>query len=73
MSSNMYQLGIDAWSIDDRLRLMEQIWESLPPVGLSEIPESLRAELDRRIAAAKATPEASRPWREVMAELMAGR
>jgi putative addiction module component (TIGR02574 family) len=45
------------------------IWESLTPIDEFEIPESHREELDRRLAAADAEPEAGKPWEEVRARL----
>jgi putative addiction module component (TIGR02574 family) len=64
----MHQLGIDAWSVEDRLRLIGEIWDSLegPP---EEISESHRQELDRRLDAADADPNAGAPWEEVLARL----
>jgi putative addiction module component (TIGR02574 family) len=67
MYSNMQQLGIDAWSADDRLRLLGEIWDSLDPPD--EIPEHHREEIDRRIAAAEAYPEEAIPWKEALARL----
>lgn len=69
MAQHMQQLGIDAWSSDDRLQLLEEIWDSLSHELPTEIPESHRAELDRRMAAAKADPSAAIPWEDVMARL----
>lgn len=69
MSSGMHQLGIDAWSADDRLRLIEEIWDSLPSAYPAEIPESRRAEIDRRLAAADSDPSAASSWRETMDRL----
>ena len=72
----IFDLGIDQWSVDARLRLIDQIRESLPPGAggeREEFSEELKAILDERLAAAEANPEASRPWREVMAELKARR
>jgi putative addiction module component (TIGR02574 family) len=56
-------------SPQDRLRLIEEIWDSLSPGEQREIPQSHRDELDRRIAAADADPAAARPWEEVRARL----
>ena len=73
----IFDLGIDQWSVDARLRLIDEIRDSLPHgVGEDtgeELSEELKALLDERLAAADANPEAARPWREVMAELKARR
>jgi putative addiction module component (TIGR02574 family) len=72
MSSTMQDLGIDRMSAEDRLRLIEEIWDSLSPADQGEIPESHREELDRRLAAANAEPSAGAPWEEVRARLQGG-
>jgi putative addiction module component (TIGR02574 family) len=69
MSPTLHDLGIDRMSPEDRLRLIGEIWDSLSPADQSEIPESHREELDRRLAAADANPAAGAPWEEVRARL----
>jgi putative addiction module component (TIGR02574 family) len=56
-------------SAEDRLRLIEEIWDRLSASDQQPIPESHREELDRRLAAADADPSAARPWQEVLARL----
>jgi len=73
MSPTLQQLGIDRMSPEDRLRLIEEIWDTLPPAEQFEIPESHREELDRRLAAADADPPAGSPWEEVRARLRSDR
>ena len=66
----MYQqLGIDRLTPEERLKLIGEIWESLTPIAQTEIPESHRQELDRRLANADADPAAGRPWEEVRKRL----
>jgi putative addiction module component (TIGR02574 family) len=72
MSSNLQSLGIDRMGPEDRLRLIGEIWDSLSPINQLEIPESHRAELDRRLAEADADPAAGSPWEEVRARLRGG-
>ena len=73
----IFDLGIDQWSVDARLRLMDEIRDSLPPGVVDEtgeeLSEELKALLEERLADAAANPDAARPWREVMAELKARR
>ena len=69
MSPTLKELGIDRLSSEERLRLIEDIWETLTPIHQLEIPEAHREELDRRLAAADADPAAGRPWEEVRARL----
>ena len=70
MQPTAQSLGIDRMSIEDRLRLIEEIWESLSPSADElPLPESHRQELDRRLAAADADPQAGLTWEEVKARL----
>lgn len=70
MSSTMKALGIDQLSIPERILLVEEIWDSI-----AESPEAIplteaqRAELDRRLTAHAADPQAGSTWEEVQAEL----
>lgn len=68
MAPTMRDLGIDRLSTEHRLRLIGEIWDSLS-LESTDIPESHREELDRRLAAADADPAAGRPWEEVRARL----
>jgi len=68
MVPTMHDLGIDQLSAEHRLRLIGEIWDSLA-VERMPVPESHREELDRRLSAADADPEAGRPWEEVRARL----
>jgi putative addiction module component (TIGR02574 family) len=73
MSRTIQDLGIDQMSPEDRLRLLEEIWDSLAPIDQLEIPGSHREELDRRLAAADADPSAGSPWEEVRTRLKGGK
>jgi putative addiction module component (TIGR02574 family) len=67
MSNRVQELGLDRWSVAERLELIEQLWDSLPDgVDATEVPEWHRTELIRRRETARATPGAGRPWREVL-------
>lgn len=61
---------VDAWSVEDRIRLIEAVWD-----GLDDTPETLRLtpaqeqDLKRRIEATCANPKAGSPWEEVKARL----
>jgi putative addiction module component (TIGR02574 family) len=72
MPATLEQLGIDRWSVSDRLDLIEQIWDSLPDtLSAEEVPPWHLAELSRRLADAEANPGAGRPWREVLGDVRA--
>jgi putative addiction module component (TIGR02574 family) len=71
MSSLMSGLGIDRMSVPDRLQLVEEIWDSLGPVAEPPpLSDAQRQELDRRLAASDANPQAARPWEEVEARIL---
>ena len=72
MSSLITALGIDRLSAGERLQLAEEIWDSLE-AELPEFPlsDAQKQELDRRIAALEANPDAVVPWEEVQARALA--
>lgn len=70
MSSTLQALGIDRLSVAERLELIAEIWDSIPDdLTALPLPESHRQELDRRLAACEADPQAGSPWEEVKARL----
>ena len=50
----------------DRLRLVQDLWDSLEPEHV-ELEPALREELDRRLAEAEADPDGDLTWDEVKA------
>lgn len=73
MAITIKELGIDRLSVRERLDLIEQIWDSLPPqVQPDEVPDWHLAELARRRAAVDAAPGQGRPWREALARFGEG-
>ena len=73
MTPTIQELGIDRMSAEDRLNLIGDIWDSLSDDGETDIPESHREELDRRLAAADANPAGGVPWEDVRKRLRGGR
>jgi putative addiction module component (TIGR02574 family) len=72
MSPTLESLGIDRLSIAERLALVQEIWENIAAeVERSPLTESQRQEVDRRLAAHRANPEAAIPWEHVEAEALA--
>ena len=55
MSPALQSLGIDRLSVEEKLRLVEEIWDSIGDD--LPIPEWHRQELDRRLAAHDANPD----------------
>lgn len=73
MEATAKSLGIDQLSIADRLRLVEEIWDSIAvEADALDIPQSHRDELDRRLAAYQADPHSGSSWEEVKARLTGG-
>jgi len=66
MGISAKSLGIDKLDVEERLKLIGEIWDSVSEEAgdLSLSPE-MKEELDKRLAAADANPEASVPWEDV--------
>ncbi len=70
MNTYIEELGIDRLSVADRLRLLEELWDSLADaLDSMEFPGPLKAELDRRLASLRDNPSAGSTWEEVKARL----
>ena len=70
MNTSAKSLGIDRLSVADRLRLVEEIWDSIADsVDSMDIPQSHKDELDRRLAAMRDDPRSGSTWEEVKARL----
>jgi putative addiction module component (TIGR02574 family) len=59
-----------ALTVEQRLELIGKLWDSIPD-SLDElpVPNWHRQELERRLAAADADPDAAIPWEEVKRRL----
>jgi putative addiction module component (TIGR02574 family) len=72
MPSKLEALGIDRLSVAERITLVQEIWDSIAPEAeQSAISEAQRHEVDRRLAAHRANPQAAIPWDQVEAEALA--
>ena len=68
MAPSLEALGIDRMSMDERLALVEAIWDSLAAqVATAPLTDAQKAEVDRRWAAHQAAPQAAIPWEQVEA------
>lgn len=72
MTPTLQQLGIDQMSIEDRLALAQEVWDSVA-ADMERLPltDAQRAELERRVANADANPAEGIPWEVIRAEARA--
>jgi putative addiction module component (TIGR02574 family) len=67
----MRSLGLDHLGIDERLALIQELWDSIDAKGATYSPtEAQRAELERRIADYEANPDDTVPWEEIRAAVL---
>jgi putative addiction module component (TIGR02574 family) len=72
MTPTMKDLGIDKLSVEERLALVQEIWDSIPAEQGDHLPTpAQRLELERRLAASLASPDDVVPWEEVLARALA--
>jgi len=62
---------VESWPIDDRIRLVQDVWDRLVDQGYEpELTEEMKAELDRRIEEMDRNPDSGVPWEEVKARVL---
>jgi putative addiction module component (TIGR02574 family) len=72
MPTPLQTLGIDRLTVAERIALVQEIWDSIAAdVEGSPLTESQKQEVDRRLAAHRANPQATIPWEQVEAEALA--
>lgn len=71
MAASMKSLGIDQWSMQDRLQLMDEIVQSLQEIPLQMLSPGQIQELQECVAADDLEPLGGTPWGVVKAELLA--
>ena len=72
MSDRVKALGIDRLSLEDRLALMQEIWDSIEEEQqAAPLTPAQESELKRRLAAHKADPDNVIPWEQIKAEALA--
>jgi putative addiction module component (TIGR02574 family) len=63
---------VESWPIEDRIRLVQEIWDRLTDLDHEpELSDAMKVEIDRRLAAHLANPDAAIPWEQVEAEALA--
>lgn len=69
MSVSLKSLGIDELSVEERLALVEELWDSIAEA--TPLTDAQRAELNRRLAEHQANPDDVIPWEVVKASISA--
>lgn len=69
MSSSLKALGIERLSIQERISLVEEIWDSIAEV--TPLTDAQRIELDRRLQDHETNPGDVVPWEVVKASITA--
>jgi putative addiction module component (TIGR02574 family) len=70
MHATAKSLGIDRLSLAERILLVEEIWDSIAAEAEAlEVPQSHKDELDHRLAAYHADPQAGSSWEDVKSRL----
>ena len=71
MRHTIQSLGIDRLSVDQRIALAQEIWDSISAEELPPLSDAQRQELDRRIAEMDKNPDDVIPWEQVKAKILA--
>lgn len=72
MNALLKSLGIDRLSVEERLALVEDLWDSIAEESATaSLTDAQRAELDRRLADYAANPNDVVPWEDVKASITA--
>jgi putative addiction module component (TIGR02574 family) len=69
MGQTLHTLGIDSMSVEDRIALVQDIWDSVAiEAGLVPPSPAEMAELDRRLDEDDATPDNTVPWETIKSD-----
>jgi putative addiction module component (TIGR02574 family) len=72
MTPALQALGIDRLSVAERIAIIQEIWDSIADeIEKAPLTEAQRQDVDRRLAAHEANPEAAIPWNQVEADALA--
>jgi len=72
MSASLKSLGIDRLSVEERLALVEELWDSIAEDSAAvPLTDAQRTELDRRLAEHEAHPDDVVSWEDVKASITA--
>lgn len=72
MDLNTMLAVVDGWPVEDRVQLVQEVWDRLAGRGHEpRISDEMKAELERRLDAHRADPDAAIAWEQVEAEALA--
>jgi putative addiction module component (TIGR02574 family) len=72
MGALLKSLGIDRLSVEERLTLVEDLWDSIAEESAAtSLTDAQRTELDRRLAEYAANPTDVVPWEEIKTSITA--
>ena len=72
MTPTLESLGIDRMSVPERVSLVQAIWDSIAAEAeVAPLTDAQKQEIDRRLAAHRASPQAAIPWEEIEAAALA--
>jgi putative addiction module component (TIGR02574 family) len=64
---------INTLSPDDRIRLVQAIWDSIPEEARTpDLTDEQKIELDRRLADLRANPQSGLTWEQIKARVKGG-
>jgi putative addiction module component (TIGR02574 family) len=70
MGASLKSLGIDRLSVEERLALVEELWDSIAEDSAAvPLTDAQREELDRRLADHEARPDDVVSWEDVKASI----
>lgn len=72
MTPAIPELNFDGWTVEQKLALIDKLWDSIPPTQPTPaIPDWHRDVIAERLAARKERPEAVSPLEDVIGRIRA--
>lgn len=66
MNASIKALGIDRLPVEERLKLVQEIWDSIAVDSAAiRLPDAQRIELQKRIEEDDANPDDVKPWEHI--------
>ena len=72
MASTLQKLGLDQLSVDERLELVRELWDSIAAESPLPLDDEARRELRRRAAEDDADPSGTVSWDEAVRAALRG-